>query len=397
MQNFLSYRAKTVKTSPTILVFSKAKKLMAQGHDVINFGVGEPDFNTPDNIKESAKQAIDDNFTKYTVVAGIPELRKAICQKFKRDNNLDYSAENILVSPGAKSSIMHVLMTICNAGDEIIIPTPYWVSYTSQVELVDGIPVLLSADETTSFKISADQLEKKILTLSKPKAIILNSPNNPTGAVYSKDELREIGNVCLKHNIIIIADEIYEKLVYEDIKHCSIAEVSEEIKNITVVINGVSKAHAMTGWRLGYAAGPMEIIKSATKIQGHTTSCVNSITQKACITALIHEDGSLVKMNKEFLRRRNFMLNSLLDIEGIKCPKPDGAFYVFPNVAEYLSKNEQVKTTMDLCLYLLEKYHIAVVPGNSFGAENYIRFSYANSMQNLEKGIKRFKAGLSNL
>ena len=259
----LSHRAKAIKPSPTLTVSALAKKMKAEGVDVINFGVGEPDFNTPDVIKRTAKKAIDDDFTKYTASSGIIELRQAISEKLLKDNNLKCNPNDILVSPGAKASIVFILMAICDPRDEIIIPTPYWVSYTSQVGMVDAHPVLLPTSMENNFKISAKQLDEALENLCNPKALILNSPNNPTGTVYSKKELEEIANVCLKHNILIISDEIYEKLIYDGTKHISIASINDEIREHAVVINGVSKAYAMTGWRLGYAAGPTEIIKYA--------------------------------------------------------------------------------------------------------------------------------------
>ncbi len=379
-------------------VSALANKMKADGIDVINFGVGEPDFNTPEYIKEAGKQAIDDNFTRYTASAGILELREAIAAKLKRDNDLICDPKDILVSPGAKASIINVLMAICDPRDEVLIPSPYWVSYTSQVEMVDALPILLPATISNNFKIKPKQLEEKILELSNPKAIILNSPNNPTGSVYSKKELEKIAEICLKYHILIIADEIYEKLIYDDIKHISIASISDEIKNITVLINGVSKAYAMTGWRLGYSAGPTEIIKKASQIQGHTTSCVNAMTQKASIVALSECDGSVAKMRAEFQKRRNFLVEKLCEIENVKCLMPKGAFYAFPNISYYLSHNKKgIKNSIELCEYLLKNHHIAIVPGAAFGAEKYVRFSYANSMENIKKGVKKFKKGLASL
>jgi aspartate aminotransferase len=394
----ISHRAKAIKPSPTLTVSTLAKKLKSEGFDVINFGVGEPDFNTPEYIKDEAKKALDDNFTRYTNSAGILELRQAISEKFKRDNNLEYDPEDILVSPGAKASIVNVLMTICDPRDEVLLPSPYWVSYTSQVEMVDAFPILLPTDMTTDFKISAEQLEEAILSLSNPKALILNSPNNPTGSVYSKDELQKIAEVCLKHEILIISDEIYEKLIYDGEKHFSIAEISPQVKDITVVINGVSKAYAMTGWRLGYCAGPTEIIKRASRIQSHTTSCVNSMTQKAAIAALNECDGSVEKMREEFQKRRDYLVENLNQINNITCYKPKGAFYAMPNISYFIQNNNQnINNSAQLCEYLLSSYHIAIVPGSAFGSDNYVRFSYANSMENIKEGLKRFAEGLAAL
>ncbi len=391
----ISHRAKAIKPSPTLTVSNLAKEMIAKGIDVINFGVGEPDFDTPDYIKDEAHKALDENFTRYTASSGIIELRQAISAKMKRDNNLDCDPDDILVSPGAKASIFFVLMTICDQRDEILIPSPYWVSYTSQVEMVDAFPILLPTRAASNFKISAEQLEEALESLSNPKALILNSPNNPTGSIYSKKELEKIAAVCVKQNIMIISDEIYEKLIYDGKEHVSIATISDEVREHTVVINGVSKAYAMTGWRLGYAAGPTDIIKRAARIQGHTTSCVNSITQKAAIVALNKCDGSVAEMRDEFQKRRDFLVDELNKIPNVKCRMPRGAFYAMPNIAYYLHNNKLgIKNCVKMCEYLLEKYKVAIVPGSAFGADKYVRLSYATSMKNIKEGVKRFKKGL---
>ncbi|MBN2600848.1 MAG: pyridoxal phosphate-dependent aminotransferase [Candidatus Marinimicrobia bacterium] len=398
MSEYVSFRAKAIKPSPTLTMHAKAREMAAGGIDVINFGVGEPDFDTPEYIKNAGIQAIQDNFTRYTAAAGIPELRNAIVAKLKKDNNLDYSPDEILVSPGAKASIATVLMAICNPGDEVLIPAPYWVSYPSQVEMVDAVPVYLPADESTDFKITAEQLDNVLKTLKKSKILILNSPNNPTGAVYTKTELEAIADVCVNHDVLVISDEIYEKLVYDGEMHYSIAQVSAEIKQRTIVINGVSKAFAMTGWRMGYAAGPMDIIKAATRLQGHTTSCVTSITQKASLTALTKDDGSIENMRREFDKRRKFLVEEINRIPHVSCSLPKGAFYTMANIAYYIENNHKgIKNTDDLCLYLLENAHIAVVTGTAFGMEKYVRFSYANSLENLRKGLLCFRKGLESL
>ncbi len=398
MNSMLSHRARAIKPSPTLTVSALAKKMKAEGHDVINFGVGEPDFNTPDYIKNAAKQALDDNFTRYTESAGIPELRQAIVDKFKKDNGLHYSLDEILVSPGAKASIIHILLAICDPRDEVLIPSPYWVSYTSQVEMVDGHPVLLPTNMSTNFKITAEQLDDAVSTLCNPKALILNSPNNPTGTVYNKHELKEIAEVCVKHNILVLSDEIYEKLIYDNEEHISIASISHKMKDITIVVNGVSKAYAMTGWRLGYAAGPHEIIKYASRIQSHTTSNVNSMTQKAAVVALNEDDGSIERMRQQFEKRRNYLVDALNNIPNVKCNLPKGAFYAMPNISFFLQNNKMdIRTSADLCTYLLKNFYVAIVPGSAFGANNYVRFSYANSMDNIEKGLQRFAEGLSSI
>ncbi|MFA5729430.1 MAG: pyridoxal phosphate-dependent aminotransferase [Candidatus Neomarinimicrobiota bacterium] len=394
----ISKRAQAIKPSPTMTVSAMAKKMTAEGYSIVNFGVGEPDFNTPEYIKQAAHQAIDDNFTRYTISAGILELRQAIAEKLKRDNDLEYTPDEIIVSPGGKAAIITILTAICDPGDEILIPAPYWVSYPSQVEMLDGKPIYLPTDETTNFKFTPAQLQSVLKSLSKPKALILNSPNNPSGAVYSKEELLAIGKVCLEHNLTVISDEIYEKLVYGEARHYSIAQVLPPMRDNTILINGVSKAYAMTGWRLGYAAGPREVIKKASAVQEHNASCVTSITQKAAVAALNHDDGSIERMRCEFQKRRDFLVSELQKIPLIKCPLPDGAFYAFPNVGRYYHKNKVgTNDSIRLCEYLLKEFHIALVPGVAFGCDECLRFSYANSMENLIEGIRRFKAGLESL
>ncbi|MCF7792641.1 MAG: pyridoxal phosphate-dependent aminotransferase [Candidatus Cloacimonetes bacterium] len=394
----ISHRAKAIRPSPTLTVSALAKQMKAEGIEVINFGVGEPDFNTPDYIKKEAHVALHQNFTRYTDTSGIPELRKAISEKLKRDNNLDCDPTDILVSPGAKASIVFVLMTICDPRDEVLIPSPYWVSYTAQVEMVDAFPILLPTTMAKNFKINAKQLEETILTLSSPKALILNSPNNPTGTVYTMKELEEIAEVCLKHEIVIISDEIYEKLIYDGLEHVSIATISPEVREQTILINGLSKAYAMTGWRLGYAAGPKEVIRRASRIQSHTTSCVNSMTQRAAVAALRNGDDSIIKMRDQFEKRRNFLVAELNNIPNIKCRMPQGAFYAMPNIQYYLQNNRQgIKDTVDFCEYMLKENRVAIVPGSAFGANKLVRFSYANSMENIEEGLKRFRNGLDEM
>ncbi|MDP8211347.1 MAG: pyridoxal phosphate-dependent aminotransferase [Candidatus Stygibacter australis] len=398
MKKRLSHRARCMQPSPTLKVSALAKKMIKDGIEVINFGVGEPDFNTPEYIKIAAKQAIDDNYTRYTPSAGIIELKEAIIRKFKRDNGLEYEPKNILVSPGAKASLINVLMTICDPRDEVIIPTPSWVSYESQVWLCDAHPEILEASMANNFKITAEQLSARIKKLSNPKVLILNSPNNPTGMVYTRSELEAIGEVCLENEILILSDEIYEKLIYDGTEHVSIASLSPELKKNTVVVNGVSKAYAMTGWRLGYMAGPEEIVSKASEIQSHTTSCVNSITQRACVTALDEDDGSVEYMRKEFSQRRDYMFKGLNEIPEVHCMKPQGAFYIMADVSWYLKKNQRgINTSEELCSYLLSTYHLALVAGSAFQAEGFVRFSYANSVDNIRRGIEWFGEGLRSL
>ena len=394
----LSKKIDIIPASPTLTLNNKAKEMTAAGINVINFGVGEPDFNTPEYIKNAAKKAIDDNFTRYTANAGIPELRKAICEKFKNDNNLEYQPDDILVSPGAKASIVFSLMALCDVGDKVLLPVPYWVSYPSQVMATGAVPVYVETKEEDSFKVNAEQIEEAVKIHKDIKILILNSPNNPTGAVYNKDELEKIAEVCLKHNIFVISDEIYEKLVYDGTEFVSIASVSEEMKANTLIINGVSKAYAMTGWRLGYCAGPRTVVKAAGKIQEQASSNVNSITQKATVAALTQDDGSVEKMRVEFEKRKHYLINALREIPNVTCMEPKGAFYAVPNISWYLKNNTQnIKNSTELSLYLLEKCHIAAVGGESFGMDDIVRFSYANSMENLIEGVKRFKDGLKAL
>lgn len=365
---------------------------------MINFGVGEPDFNTPEYIKEAGVKAIQDNFTRYTPTPGILPLREAIAKKFKEENNLEYEPSQILVSPGAKASIVFILMAICDAGDQVIIPAPYWVSYPDQVDIAGGKPLLLETKEEDNYKINPDDLKALIAENPNVKALMLNNPNNPTGAIYSKEELLLIGQICLENNILIIADEIYEKLVYDNAKHYSIAALKAEFKDITVIINGVSKAYAMTGWRLGYSVGPKYIMDAASSLQGHITSNTNSITQKAAIAALVKDDGSIENMRKEFEERKAFMHAELNKIAKVTTTAPQGAFYIMVNIDYYLKHNTKgLKNDVELCSYLLEEAKIAIVPGSAFGNDKLVRFSYANSMDNLREGVKRFAQGLESL
>ncbi len=394
----ISQRAKNIKPSPTLAVDSKAKEMKAKGLDVVNFGVGEPDFDTPPHIKEAAMKAIKEGFTKYTPVGGIDELKEAIIEKFERDNALKYSKENIIVSCGAKHSLYNIAQAIFNPGDEVIIPSPYWVSYPDQVILNDAVPVFVETYEEDNFTLRPEILKQKITP--RTKALILNSPSNPTGFIYDKKTLQEIAEIALKNNIYIISDEIYEKLIYEGHQHISIASLDEEIKNKTIVVNGVSKSYAMTGWRIGYAAGPVEIIKAMTKIQSQSTSNPTSIAQKAAVAALRGPQDCVEQMRTEFEKRRNYLVEQLNKIKGFSCKMPQGAFYAFPNIKEIFKKKagtHELNTSMDLSIYLLEKAQVALVPGSAFGAEEYLRISYATSLENLKKGIERIKKALEEI
>lgn len=394
----ISNRLKLVQPSPTLTISNKANEMMAQGIDVVNFGVGEPDFNTPEYIKKAAIDAIEANFTRYTANAGILELRRAICDKLIKDNRLKYEPKQILVSPGAKAAILNVLIAVCDVQDQVLMPAPYWVSYPYQAILANAEPVIIPTCRENEYKLTALALEEAIKTHPCSKVLLLNSPNNPTGAVYTKKELEAIAEVCLKHKILVISDEIYERLVYDNTEHISIASISPEMQEQTVVINGVSKAYAMTGWRLGYAAGPTSIIAAAGRVQEHATSCVNSITQKACVVALTEEDNSIENMRMEFEKRRNFLYAELNKLPHINCFKPQGAFYIMPDIGWYLENNKKkIKDCDHFCQILLEKHYVALVSGTSFGLDTNVRFSYANSMENLEKGVKRFGDFLEEL
>lgn len=394
----LSERARRVQPSPTLAIDSMAKAMRSEGKDVINFGVGEPDFDTPENIKEAAIRAIRNGFTKYTPASGISELKDAIIDKLRRENSLSYTPEEIIISCGAKHSLYNIAQALLQKGDEVIIPVPYWVSYPEQVVLNDATPVFVGTEEEDSFILRPEALRESITP--RTKALILNSPSNPAGTTYRKKDLEAIAEICLKHNIIIISDEIYEKLVYDDTHHISIASLGPEIKNRTIVVNGLSKCYAMTGWRIGYAAGPKEIIKAMAAIQSQSTSNPTSIAQKAAVEALRGPQDSVRLMVEEFDRRRRYMVSELNSIEGVSCTKPTGAFYVFPRIDSFFGKsvsNSIIKNSSDLCMYLLKEALVATVPGSAFGDDRYIRLSYATSMENIKKGMERIREALKRL
>ncbi len=392
----LSNRVQALSPSSTLAISAKAKELKDQGYDVIGLGVGEPDFNTPNYIIEAAKFSMDKGYTKYTPSGGIPELKKAISNKFKIDNNLEYQLNEIIVTVGAKYALYALCQVFLNDGDEVIIPTPYWVSYPEHVKLAGGNPVFVEGLEDNNFKITKAQLEAAITP--KTKAIIINSPSNPTGMMYTQEELEELGKVCVQHNILIISDEIYEKLIYTDQKHVSIASLSTEIKKQTVIINGVSKSHAMTGWRIGYAAGPEFIIGAMTNHASHATSNPTSIAQYAALEAYQNEVENQ-KINEEmkevFSSRLDKFYQLITDIPGISCDKPQGAFYIFPNVKKAASLGGF--TSVDNWVEaLLEEEKVALVPGSGFGAPDNVRLSYATSMELLEKAAKRIERFVKN-
>jgi aspartate/methionine/tyrosine aminotransferase len=393
----IAKRIYKIKTSPTLQITTKARAMIAKGINVIDLSVGEPDFPSPQNVKKAGKKAIDEDFTKYTPVDGISELKKAIIKRLKEDHGLEYKPSQIIVCNGAKGAFYHLILALINEGDEVIIPSPYWVTYPEVVSLAEGKPIFIDAKEENNFLITPEQLKRAIT--SRTKALVLNNPCNPTGAVYSRAELEKIADIVLEKNIYVISDEIYEKLIYDDFKFCSFASLGEEVKKKTILINGVSKTYSMTGWRIGYAAGPAEIIEGMKRIQSHSSN-PSSISQKASIEALSGSQHEVLQRVKEFQNRRNYLLTRLQTVPGISFVKPKGAFYVFPNVSSYYDKEFngiRIRNSIELSDYFLKYANVAVVPGNSFGADNYIRISYATSMENLEKGIDRIINALSKL
>ena len=385
-------------SEPETLKMAKlGRELRAKGIDIIDLSLGEPDFDTPDHIKESAKKAIDDNWSHYTPVSGYPDLRQAICEKLKRDNQLDYKPEEIVASTGAKQSLANVILALVDDGDEVIIPTPYWVTYSELVKIARGKVVEVHSTLESKFKITAAQLEAAITP--KTKVFLFSSPCNPSGAVYSKDELEALAGVFRKHpGIAIISDEIYEYINYIG-KHESIAQFSD-LKNRIIIVNGLSKGFAMTGWRLGYIAAPVEIAKATEKLQGQFTSATSSITQKAAVTALTADLRPSFAMVDEFTRRREKTMELVEKIPGIKTFKPEGAFYIFPDISSYFGKKDgenKISNANDLCMYLLNTAHVSSVMGDAFGEPNCIRFSFANSMANIEKAWGRISGALGKL
>lgn len=389
----LAKRVNALTPSSTLAIAQKATELKNEGHDVIGLGVGEPDFNTPEYIIEAAKEAMDKGYTKYTASGGISELKQVIIDKFKKDNNLSYTPDEIVVTTGAKYGLYALCQVFLEEGDEVIIPTPFWVSYPEHVKLAGATPVFVNALESNDFKLTKAQLEASITP--NTKAVIINSPSNPTGMMYSEEELAELGEVCLKHNILIISDEIYEKLIYTEDKHISIAQISDKLKQQTVIINGVSKSHAMTGWRIGYAAGPQKIIKAMTSHASHAISNPTSISQYAALKAYEGSNETIVEMNKVFSERLDRLYELLIDIPGISCVKPKGAFYLFPNAID-AAKMNGFDTVDEWVTALLEEEKVALVPGSGFGAPDNVRLSYATSLDLLEEAAKRIKRFVIN-
>lgn len=395
MKYNLSEKALKIAPSLTLEISAMAAALKSKGVNVIGFGVGEPDFETPENIKNAAIEAINQGQTRYTPTAGMPELRKAVCEKFKRDNGLDYEPENIVVSSGAKQSLSNAFTAILNPGDEVIIASPYWVSYPESVKLAGGVPVIVETAEENGFKFDIDDLKNAVN--EKTKAIILNSPGNPTGTVYSEEELKAIAEVAVENNIFVVSDEIYEKLIYDG-KHVSIASFGDEIKDLTIVVNGMSKAYAMTGWRIGFTASNKEIAKLMSNIQGHITSNPNSIAQYASIEGLRGDQSAVESMREEFEKRKNYACERVNEIKGLSCIKPKGAFYIMINISEYLGKTVQgmeIKDSLDFTKLVLEKGNVAVVPGIAFGSDKFVRLSYATSMENIKEGLNRIEQVLT--
>ena len=380
----LSNRVKNIAPSATFAIDAKTKQLKKEGKDIVNFGLGEPDFNTPENIKLAAKKAIDSNFTRYTPISGIPELKKAIAGKFKRENNIDYNDSEILASCGGKHSLYNIAMAILDRGDEAILPVPYWVSYEEIIKLAEAKPVFCRTDE--KFKLTADFVEEKVT--DKTKLLILNSPNNPTGAVIEPSEIRKIAEIAVEHNFYVVSDEIYEDFIYGRSRHVSIASLNEEIKNLTLTCNSVSKAYAMTGFRIGYTAGNRDIIKMMENLQSNSTSNPSSISQYAALEALNGPQDSVKQMVNAFDERRKLMHKRLNEIDGISCVEPEGAFYAFPEISG------TGMASMDFSSKLLDEALVAVVPGIAFGSDTHVRLSYAASIREIEKGLDRIEKWL---
>lgn len=389
----LSNRVKAVKPSPTLAITARAAEMRAAGKDIIGLGAGEPDFDTPDHIKAAAVKAIDDGFTKYTAVDGIPALKQAIIKKFKDDNGFDYQLNQVLVSCGGKQSFFNLAQALINPGDEVIIPAPYWVSYPDMVLLADGIPVIVKTTQAQQFKITAEQLKAAIT--DKTRLFVINSPSNPTGVAYTSDELKALGDVLKEYPEIIIAtDDMYEHILWEKGSFVNILNACPDLYERTMVLNGVSKAYSMTGWRIGYAAGPADLIGAMRKIQSQSTSNPTSISQVAAVEAISGDQSCIATMLVEFKKRHDYVVEELNTIEGVDCIKSDGTFYVFPNVEKLISKLEGINDDLDFAEYLIEKAGVALVPGSAFGCPGHIRISIATSMENLETALDRIKKAI---
>lgn len=394
----LSARAKKLQPSATLAITAKEKALKSQGVDVIGFGAGEPDFDSPENIKEEAIKAIKAGFTKYTAVGGMDELKEAIINRMKQDYGLEYQKSEIIVSNGAKHTLYNLTQALLEEGDEVIIPAPYWVSYPEQITLAGATPVILYTREDEGFRIEPAELRK--LITPRTRALILNYPSNPTGATYNEEELRRIVDVAMDAGLIIISDEIYDKIIYDGIKHTPVATLGEDIKKSTILVNGVSKTYAMTGWRIGYAAGDKEVINAMGKLQGQSTSNPTSISQWAALEAYRGPHEIIEERTREFERRKNYIVERLNSIPGIKCFSPQGAFYAFPNISSFFGKRyngKEIKSSMSFTEFLLDEAKVAVVPGDSFGSDDHVRISFATSMENIVKGMDRIEEAVKKL
>jgi aspartate aminotransferase len=394
----VSRRVAAIKPSPTLAMNAKAVAMRQEGIDVISFGVGEPDFNTPKHICEAAVKAMEEGYTRYTAAGGMPELKDAVIDKFKKDNGLDYEREEVMISCGGKHVLYNLAQAFLDPGDEVIIPAPYWVSYPPIAILAGATPVIVDTKESDDFKLSAEALEKAITP--RTKLLVLNSPSNPTGSVYTRSELNALAEVVARHDVFVVSDEIYEKLLFDDTPFQSIAQMGKVLKERTFVVNGVSKTYAMTGWRIGYVAGPRKMIAAMTKIQSQSTSNPNSIAQKATIAALTGPQDSIHEMLGAFDERRRYMVARLNGMSGVHCNMPRGAFYVFANFKSYFGKKCDGKTiegSADLCEYLLANARVATVPGIAFGADDFIRFSYATGIDVIDEGLNRISKAVANL
>lgn len=379
----LAARVSQVTPSLTLAIAAKAKAMKAEGVDICSFSAGEPDFDTPGHIKAAAAKALDEGKTKYGPAAGEPKLREAIARKLKADNGLDYKAENVIVTNGGKHSLYNLIVALIDPGDEVIIPAPYWLSYPEMVTIVGGVPVIVPTDASTGYKITPEQLRKSITP--KTKLFVLNSPSNPTGMVYTPEEIKALAEVVVDADIFVVSDEIYEKILYDGAEHISIGSLGKEIFDRTLISNGFAKAYSMTGWRIGYLAGPLEIIKATSSIQGHSTSNVCTFAQYGAIAALEGSQDCVEEMRQAFAKRRQVMLDRLNAIPGLSCPKPDGAFYLFPDISKTGLKS------LEFCDALIEEHQVAVIPGIAFGADDNIRLSYATDMATIEKGMDRLE------
>ncbi|MCC6711888.1 MAG: pyridoxal phosphate-dependent aminotransferase [Candidatus Dadabacteria bacterium] len=394
----LSARANRIQPSATLAITAKEKALKAQGVDVVGFGAGEPDFDSPDYVKEAGIEAIKKGYTKYTPVGGIDQLKDAIIERMKEDYGFGYDKAELVVSCGAKHTLFNLTQAIIDVGDEVIIPAPYWVSYPEQVTFAEGTPVILETREEDGFRIDPDEL-KKLIT-PKTKALVLNYPSNPTGVTYSESELRAIVDVAMAAGITIISDEIYDKIIYDGSKHTPVASLGEDVKKATILVNGTSKTYSMTGWRIGFAAGDKDVIKAMSNIQGQSTSNPTSIAQWAAVSAYASPQGLIAERTAEFEKRKNYIVERLNSIPGIKCVSPRGAFYAFPNVSAFYGKSfngKAVNSSLDFTGFLLEEARVAVVPGDSFGADANVRISFATSMENIVKGMDRIEEAAAKL